>query len=532
MGDEAMKKHSCLFLSILAVLLFIPGAAGAFGGPKDPHRAEVEAFERFVNQPSSITAKWTISWKWSSKITITQIREPSLAQTGKWTIEVADSLLQDNLYITSRQVWIQSRDARAWSTMYLEEDVGETFESCNFLVPGEYTLQAMVSLSDGSNYARSQPFTIEPDGKHMTMADKVSQILSECRVVGDLWRTALNLHDWLTHHAYYDLTYHYYGAEGVLFYGYGVCDSYSKAYQFLLDAAGIPNERVSNNLHSWNIVTLNGDSYHIDVTWDDPSGQSKAVSGEEGHEYFCINDDLIYGFMDDYSAHSSGRSYMTCESLNESYPIHTGEWKTYDKYVTGNRVSSFLDLIKKQIKARESHFTIDGNYIYPETYSYNGNYLTWNGWYAYKPQAIYRRYFYAYGLTETGLTMDNGILLDVFVFYDRSDLNFYVTVLGFKEAPYTGGLGLPENITSIEESAFEGTDASDVFIPKSCLKIGAYAFRDSGLHNIYITNSQTVIETGAFDGCTQIIIFAPKGSKAISYAEKKGILCFYIGAIE
>lgn len=61
---------------------------------------------------------------------------------------------------------------------------------------------------------------------------------------------------------------------GPLIEGKGVCDGYTRAAGMLLDAAGIENYYVDGSAggeeHSWNIVKLDGQYYHLDVTWDDP----------------------------------------------------------------------------------------------------------------------------------------------------------------------------------------------------------------------------------------------------------------------
>jgi len=37
-----------------------------------------------------------------------------------------------------------------------------------------------------------------------------------------------------------------------------------------LEKLQIPNIKVANNNHVWNLVYLNNDWYHLDLTWDDP----------------------------------------------------------------------------------------------------------------------------------------------------------------------------------------------------------------------------------------------------------------------
>ena len=86
---------------------------------------------------------------------------------------------------------------------------------------------------------------------------------------------ALWLHDWLTDNAYYALDENgvpsnedwAHSAEGVLLRGSGVCESYSKAYQLLLNKVNIENKMVTGTAtnssgntvsHAWNLVKLNG----------------------------------------------------------------------------------------------------------------------------------------------------------------------------------------------------------------------------------------------------------------------------------
>jgi len=70
----------------------------------------------------------------------------------------------------------------------------------------------------------------------------------------------------------------------------GVCSSYAKSFQYLMDFFNIPCMLVegrfikSNENHVWNIVKLDGHWYHIDVT------QSNANNDYIDYSYFCILD--------------------------------------------------------------------------------------------------------------------------------------------------------------------------------------------------------------------------------------------------
>lgn len=76
-----------------------------------------------------------------------------------------------------------------------------------------------------------------------------------------------------------------------------VCNGYAKAAQYLLNDLGIPciivNGNASGNAHAWNIVEIDGQYYHMDVTWGDPSyyskdAQEKAGAPDIDYSYLCV----------------------------------------------------------------------------------------------------------------------------------------------------------------------------------------------------------------------------------------------------
>ena len=54
--------------------------------------------------------------------------------------------------------------------------------------------------------------------------------------------------------------------------GLAVCDGYTAAYNLLLKLEGIDCATVSTEDHIWTVATLDGQEYHIDVTWGDRTG--------------------------------------------------------------------------------------------------------------------------------------------------------------------------------------------------------------------------------------------------------------------
>ena len=91
-------------------------------------------------------------------------------------------------------------------------------------------------------------------------------------------------HDYLINHTVYDEQraklienggdttpmYNSHKASGPLLEGYALCSGYSDAMKLYLDELKIPNYKISNEKHIWNLVYIDNKWLHIDLTWDDP----------------------------------------------------------------------------------------------------------------------------------------------------------------------------------------------------------------------------------------------------------------------
>ncbi len=111
----------------------------------------------------------------------------------------------------------------------------------------------------------------------------------------------LYLHDYLVQNYAYD----YEGLSGTPirdaynFFktGRGVCQAYMLAMIALCDAVGIPSLPVISDEmeHAWNLVKLDGEWYHIDVTWDDAGGEQSAVyPSYVSYRYFLLSSKALH----------------------------------------------------------------------------------------------------------------------------------------------------------------------------------------------------------------------------------------------
>ncbi len=90
----------------------------------------------------------------------------------------------------------------------------------------------------------------------------------------------------------YDATYNSSTAYGALFEGYAVCSGYSDTMALFLNKMNIPNIKVATNQHVWNLVYLDGNWYHLDLTWNNPvtDDDEKILS----HVFFLITTEQLW----------------------------------------------------------------------------------------------------------------------------------------------------------------------------------------------------------------------------------------------
>lgn len=107
-------------------------------------------------------------------------------------------------------------------------------------------------------------------------------------------------HDYLIEQIEYKKGYD--GAYHALYSRKAVCNGYAATFQLIMEELGIPCKIVANNEinHMWNCVCLEGEWYHVDVTWDDALGEEERMD----YRYFLKSKTEFYGHgeLPDYTA--------------------------------------------------------------------------------------------------------------------------------------------------------------------------------------------------------------------------------------
>ena len=115
------------------------------------------------------------------------------------------------------------------------------------------------------------------------------------------WEKEKYVHDFICENVHYDKLKKPYSHEiiGPLGQGVGVCEGIAKAVKILLDALGVwcvivlcgsnPEKGIKYR-HTWNIVRIDGQFYHLDATFDN----TLSHMGPVRYDYFNLDDGKVF----------------------------------------------------------------------------------------------------------------------------------------------------------------------------------------------------------------------------------------------
>ncbi len=102
----------------------------------------------------------------------------------------------------------------------------------------------------------------------------------------------LYVHNYFVTHSVYDESLAIHDAYNLLVNGTGVCQSYTLAFTAIMHKLGIACTSVldASDHHTWNLVEINGNYYHLDLTHNDPVGNSE---GEVDYSHFLLSSESM-----------------------------------------------------------------------------------------------------------------------------------------------------------------------------------------------------------------------------------------------
>lgn len=216
----------------------------------------------------------------------------------------------------------------------------------HFWVSNSYSYS--YNQADGSVVSLTPGYTMDSSEKDRKLkefnaaADKILSTLSGSMSKFDLEKA---IHDYLVLSCTYREADNSHNAYGALVNGICVCEGYAKSFLYLCREAGIPCLFVTGGSyapgattmenHAWNIVQLDGEYYHVDVTWDDAGEPTKDFIF---YEYFNVSTAEI---TRDHILSSMGYVVPDCRGSAKNY--HVYNQSRFDKL----SVDSLIPLLYK-----------------------------------------------------------------------------------------------------------------------------------------------------------------------------------------
>ncbi len=197
-------------------------------------------------------------------------------------------------------------------------------------MPREYTY----------NYNTETGRVIDVEIKYTVSAEQAEEMNIAVRTVADEILKGISadmsqtdivayFHDTIITSCEYSETANSDNVYGCLVEGKAVCEGYSRAMQYLCTLVGVKCiivTGVAEEDHMWNMVEIDGQWYHIDLTWDDPR-YNPPIADYVSHTYHNVTTEDI---SVDHIIDESNFTVPVADSTAANYYVYTSRF--YDSY--------------------------------------------------------------------------------------------------------------------------------------------------------------------------------------------------------
>lgn len=209
----------------------------------------------------------------------------------------------------------------------------------------------------------------ELDSKRKLLKTRIKEISNSIiNEFADDYRRIKAAHDYIIENTSYDFSINEnnlhefsesHDAYGAIVNGVAVCDGYAKSLKLILDELGIKSMLVYGTAdgipHTWNMVEIEDDYYHIDATWDDPEYKNEIET--KIYTYFLVKDEDIL------SSHVWNRSeYPVCDSNKYNYYFYEG-LVAYNKEDIVKILNNSIKNGHQSVSFRMINFNHDDNFV-------------------------------------------------------------------------------------------------------------------------------------------------------------------------
>ena len=239
-----------------------------------------------------------------------------------------------------------------------DEGLSRVFEALLYENPEYFFLSEKCKLETtafGKSYFLPQYIiTLSEYAERLDKLEKIKEIIDiKTHGISDDFEKEQIIHDYIIEKCEYvkKTGGDYSSAYGCLVNGSASCEGYAKAMKYLLDEADVENYIAAGNTtdengasqgHAWNIVRIDGEYYHVDVTWDDPIESSV----ENKYAYFNITDEEIS------ATHDAEKRFLgKCTDTENNYYVNNEIYFTAFDSTARNAIIS--EIVKQANKKND-----------------------------------------------------------------------------------------------------------------------------------------------------------------------------------
>lgn len=272
--------------------------------------------------------------------------------------------------------------------------------------PEKFWLKSSVlSADDGVSTYIDLEYTMEQEeliAAKKEFKSKIEEIVASAPENASDYELEIYIHDYLVKNCTYDkdaaddpnpkVTDNAYDSYGTLVEGSAVCEGYARAFSLLCREFGIDCVCVSGigsgEGHMWNCISLDGEWYNVDVTWDDPDSEEEDLSVFK-YVFLNMSDEMfrLNHKAGDLYKNLTNEEYTAYEfNCNNFVPVCSSD-DYYYYYLNGTQMSSLDDNSAMSdavaLAASEGsdyiYFVIDSSLDFEETYNelINGKLSDW-----------------------------------------------------------------------------------------------------------------------------------------------------------
>jgi len=214
---------------------------------------------------------------------------------------IAQGLRNNETYISIKEQYIPSKHlSRVFESVIIENP--------DIFYVNPYSLEYAVNIENGFVSHIKPTYFFEADEiaeKKQKFNSAVEYYLSGVDASWSNYKKCRYIHDLLASTIEFDTDFNnnkseVFTAYGALVDNVAISQGYALAYNYLMNKLGIEALYIENNgkFHSWSMVKLGENYYHVDVVGDDPSDD---LLGRILHDYCLISDKKLKSLRTDFS---------------------------------------------------------------------------------------------------------------------------------------------------------------------------------------------------------------------------------------